>query len=163
METDVVSARQRPSPPSFLGDSREDLKRETPYPNGRNQEVAGQLGEQRGAAIVTSPSTRPVAWQRGGGTRRTWASAGLRRAGGGGRRRPHRLFSSQAMCSAPGPALPRRRVAAESLGHECCLTQHASLLQSGCRTFSSSSGSCRHLEISNRRFCQIQQEASANI
>lgn len=102
------------SPPPLLPPSVVPLRleggaetRETPPRIDANHEAAGQLGDQRGAAIVTFPSTRPVAEQRGGGT---WASAGLRQAGGGGRRGPRRLVSSQALHPGPAPAESPGRV-----------------------------------------------------
>lgn len=71
----------------------------------------GQLGDQRGATPVTSPSTHSVCWHRLMHTYCTWACAALYWAAGGrvcrggevvgegGHCRPLHLFSSQAICS----------------------------------------------------------------
>lgn len=66
---------------------------------------AGQLGDQRGAMLVTSPSTRPVYWQWLVRTRALTVPGHLRSSTGwveggvGEHHRPQHLFSSQAICS----------------------------------------------------------------
>lgn len=66
---------------------------------------AGQLGDQRGAMLVTSPSTRPIYWLLLMCARALTVPGHLRSSTGwveggrGGHRRPPHLFSSQAICS----------------------------------------------------------------
>lgn len=72
--------------------------------SGEGSRSAGQLGDQRGAMLVTSPSTHPVYWQGLMHTRAPTVPGHLRssagRVGEGGKhRRPQHLFSSQAICS----------------------------------------------------------------
>lgn len=72
--------------------------------SGKGSRSAGQLGDQRGAMLVTSPSTHPVYWQGLMHTRAPTVPGHLRssagRVGEGGKHhRPQHLFSSQAICS----------------------------------------------------------------
>lgn len=75
--------------------------------SGKGSGSAGQLGDQRAVALVTSPSTRPVAWQGLMCTRALTVPGHLRSSTGwvGEHRRPQHLFSSQAICSV-SPVLP---------------------------------------------------------